>query len=70
MNNQLNDAFETILDLPYTSAGASAGGASRLNVHRSVLSAARVCLDEFSKMCKDCALEMEARDPKIVAHCR
>jgi hypothetical protein len=35
-----------------------------------VIGAARICIEELIATCEECSLEMESRNPKVIAHCR
>jgi hypothetical protein len=62
IEDRLNDVFEAAAD------------EARTKMLRSdpmwVIGAARVCIEELLVTCDECSLEMESRNPKVMAHCR
>jgi hypothetical protein len=73
INDFMNDSFEMVTEPSSISSPLSLPSFSGNKIHsevKAVLTACKECLEDFTVTCEECALEMTARIPQIIAQCR
>ncbi len=63
MHDNINDIFENM------HKEAKLKGIRDIDAQYTIM-AARICLEEFIKVCEECMLEYQNRNPSIIANCR